>query len=153
MSKKKKRQGAPNWAVYDNPMSNYGFIYCDLLKSKQFQQLTAAPKAFLLTCFVSARDPKNYGCLIKHYQEKNRALNPDDGYAIYADDSMLKDWRQGYFVFSSKQLAEYGYSSQQACNYFRVLEQAGFIDKVEANQIRMKVNVYRFSTRWKNKTC
>ena len=54
------------------------------------------------------------------------------------------------FVFPAKQQLEYGLQRTNSQRYFKELIEKGFIEKYESNKHRKKINVYRFSSKWKD---
>ena len=146
MGRRKSTRGAPEWAVEDNPFSKFGFLYTDLLKSATFQALSTPARLFYLVCVGHSHDDTARACLRNHLKEDNafcdRPTDTDIEYCL----------QSGYFVFPAKQLREYGYERRHGWKLMDELIAAGFVEKMENNKTRRKVNVYRFSTRWKNKT-
>lgn len=110
---------------------NYGIVYEDMAKSEIYKSLNIGAKQFYTVCRIHARTKASTQCLYKHAKEDCEKYN------------------SSYFVFPMKQLAEYGYQRQNAKKYFDELIQKGFIERVESNAHRYKVNVYRFSDKWK----
>ena len=47
-------------------------------------------------------------------------------------------------------IIEYGLQRTNSQRYFKELIEKGFIEKYESNKHRKKVNVYRFSSKWKD---
>lgn len=69
-------------------------------------------------------------------------------YAAEVNKSEYKA-ENGYFVFPEKHMNQYGLDKGNGSKLLAILEKAGFIDCVERNGHRKKINVYRFSDRWK----
>lgn len=154
-----KASKIPAWAYYKDKHSCYDVLYIDMFLSPEFQALKRTEQLFYFVCRVQSRDKECRRCLVKHFY--NDATNPfidadlrgdeERKYIIQNDIShKLKD---GYFVFPAKHLAKYGYSRSQGFKLLTALADKGFIEKVEKNQTRHKVNVYKFSDKWKQKHC
>jgi len=142
----KSTKRAPDWAIDDNPYSKYGFLYCDLLKSKKYQALSKPAQLFYLVCIGNSHDDKARACLKEHVKRDNVFC----GRPEYTDIEYF--FEHGYFVFPARQLREYGYTRAYGWKLMQELIDAGFVEKKENNKARQQVNVYKFSTRWKNKT-
>ncbi len=109
----------------------YGRLYEGMMKHGSFKKLSIGTRMFYVLCRVQAQSEEGRRCLYAHGKDECRKYNPDVE-----------------FVFPAKHLEEYGIRRQNATNYFRELEKAGFIMKVEQNNHRQKVNVYRFIHKW-----
>lgn len=110
----------------------FGTVYDGMLKSRAYKKLSIGAKQFYTYCRVQAKSSHGTSCLYKHGAE----------YGISYNDSC--------FVFPYTHLAMYGIDRSNACRYFKELEAAGFIKKVESNKTIKKVNVYEFVDGWKN---
>lgn len=114
----------------------YGTLFDSMCKSSQYQSLSIGARHFYTLCRVQAKSTHGTSCLHKHAQEYGRT------YSEYC------------FVFPAKHLSMYGIDRANASRYFKELENAGFIKKVEKNNNQQKVNVYEFSCEWKTQnTC
>lgn len=147
MSQRKKNP-VPEWQYHDNAYGSFAIIRADIAKSPQFQALSAPARLFYFICNMQAREPKAQATLIKHFEE----VNVFKGNPKEADTSFYKDWNKGYFVFPKDHLKKYGYKQPYAVKLMKELIEAGFIEKVEDNSKIWKVNVYRFSGKFKQNT-
>lgn len=144
MARKSTKQ-APVWAFESNPYSKYGFLYVDLMKSLKFQAMTKQAQLFYMVCLANYHDDVARASLKKHIREDNLFNGRDE----FADiDYYLSN---GYFVMPAKHMEEYGYKRSNGCKLITELIDHGFVEKVENNKHRKKVNVYRFSAKWKSK--
>ena len=109
---------------------NYGIIYEDMLKHPVYKSLSLGAKQFYTICRIQARSKASTQCLYKHGVETG----------VEYDTSC--------FVLTSKHLEQYGYRRNHSTRYFNELIEKGFIERVENNAHRHKVNVYRFSRKW-----
>jgi hypothetical protein len=81
---------------------------------------------------VQSKSNRGKSCLYKHKEE----------YGI--------DYTENCFVFPASHMQRYGIERSNGSNYLKQLIVAGFIEKVENNKAVKKVNVYKFSNKWKN---
>jgi hypothetical protein len=110
---------------------NYGTMYESLRTSGAFQSLTIGAQLFYADCRIQYMSNGGKACLHKHAQECGR------------------EYDEHCFVFPSSHLQRYGYDRSNASKYIKQLVAAGFIEIVENNKPRKKVNVYRFVETWK----
>lgn len=132
MSRKQKKPFKDDYACVGNDYY-FGTMYESMCKSEAYQSLTIGARLFYMNCRVQSRSNDGKKCLYNHCKEFERQYD----YTIY-------------FVFPASHLEKYGYNRSNAVRYFNELEEKGFIEKVEKNQIRKKINVYRFSRKWKD---
>lgn len=111
---------------------NYGTIYESMLKSKQFQSLSNPAKLLYIYCRTQQRTKSGRACLFNHSEEEGHA------------------YPESCFVFPAKQQEEYGLTRTNTSRYFKELMDKGFIRLYEGNKHRKKVNVYQFSSKWKD---
>ena len=109
----------------------FGTIYDGMCQSKQYQSLSIGARQFYTLCRVQSRSSHGKACLSRHGQEENTT------YTDYC------------FCFPAKHLKLYGVDRSNANRYLNELINAGFIDLLEQNKHRKKINVYCFSSRWK----
>lgn len=145
MARRKSTKQAPTWAVDNNPYSKYGFLYVDLMKSLKFQSMSKQAQLFYIVCLANYHDDVARASLKKHIRDDNLLAGRDEFTDV---DYYLSN---GYFVMPAKHMEEYGYKRSNGSKLLSELIEHGFIDKVENNKHRKKVNVYKFSTRWKSK--
>lgn len=134
MSRSKKKQYKPDIYASVGVNDNFGCIYDGMLKSKAFQELHPGAKIFYVICRVQAQTSKGKQCLFMHGQDADRNYN-----------------EKCDFVFPAKHMREYGYKRENGHKYLQELIEAGFIEKKECNKPQKKVNVYSFSTKWKER--
>lgn len=137
----------PGWAYYDNPVSTFGIIYADMLKSKQYQNLSCGGKQFLTTCIVNASTEKAKECLYNALKERYALL--DEKKTEQDIRSEVYDKNRKYFVFPKCQYEQYGYSKGDSGKYFKELKEKGFIRTKQDGKTNRKVNIYEFITDWK----
>lgn len=114
-------------------VDTFGTVFESMCKSEAYKGLTIGAKHFYTLCRVQSRSKTGRSCLFKHQQVYGINYNPEI-----------------YFVFPAKQMEEYGEKRQNGHRYFKELEQAGFIEIAENNSHIKKVNVYKFSDKWKS---
>lgn len=145
---RKKHKYAPDWAYEDNPLSKFGMIYVDYLKSRQYQALSCGARQFLTVCIVNASSEKAKECLFNALADYYRALGiekskEDLNREVYENSPL--------FVIPKAQYEQYGYTKSYVYKYLKELKEHGFIkDRFNGKNSR-KVNVYEFSTEWKKK--
>ncbi len=110
---------------------NFGTVYESLVKSKQFQSLSMPAKLIYVYCRINANTSNGRACLYNHGKEEETSYTPN------------------HFVFPAGQQAEYGLKRTNTHRYLKELVNAGFIELCEQNKHRQKVNVYKFSSKWK----
>jgi hypothetical protein len=111
---------------------NFGTIFDSMCTDKSFQRLSIAARLFYCYCRVQAKTTRCTACLYEHAKEFGKTYN------------------QNCFVFPASHLALYGYDRSNASRYFKELENAGFIRKLEPNKHMKRVNVYEFCDTWKD---
>ncbi|MCR5836708.1 MAG: hypothetical protein K6G88_09385 [Lachnospiraceae bacterium] len=109
----------------------FGTIYDGMCRSETYRKLHIGAKHFYTLCRVQSRSSHGKACLYKHAKEWGTNYN------------------ENYFVFPASHLEMYGIERSNAHKYFKELQEAGFIRKVECNKHIHKVNVYEFSDKWK----
>ena len=133
MGRRKRSKEPQPYADVGN--TNFAQVRDGLLQSAEFQALTVGERYFYITCLVQARTKKCSQCLYMHGREDGR----EEPYSKLC------------FVFPAAHMKEYGYESGNGSKYLHALMEKGFIERVESNKHRQKVNVYRFTDKWKNK--
>ena len=131
MGRKKKSKEEMPFADVGN--TNFGMVRDGLLQSPFFQSLTIGERYFYIVCLVEAKTSKSRRCLYNHGKENGKE-------ELY---STLD------FVFPAAHMRLYGFDSGNGSRYLKSLIEKGFLERVEGNKPRQQVNVYRFSTRWK----
>ena len=111
----------------------FGTMYDSMCKDKIYKSLHVATRQFYVLCRVQARSKSGRNCLFNHCQGYEYQYDPEE-----------------YFVFPAKHQEEYGVKRQNGKEYLKELVSKGFIEVVENNKHRRKVNVYKFSTKWKD---
>ena len=120
-------------ASISNRDKYFGIIYEGMCKSEQFQKLSRKAQIVYVLCRVHAHTQKCKACLYNHAKEEGRTYGPD------------------CFVFPDCQQDDYGEHDHSNFNkYMKQLINAGFIDLIENNKHRFKINVYSFSSKWKS---
>lgn len=111
---------------------NFGTLFPSMLESDIFQSLSNPAKILYMACRVVSKTEEASKCLYAHSCEDNVKYTEYD------------------FVCSAKFIERYaGINRKNATKYFNELIEKGFIEKLEANKHRKDVNVYSFSTKWK----
>lgn len=132
MSNRHKSKGKYNDVYASNKSDdNYGTVFNSMCQSKAYQNLPIGARQFYVLCRVQSMSAHGKACLYKHSEEYGRLYHERD------------------FVFPSSHLKRYGVDRSNACKYFRLLVEAGFIEIRECNKHIQKVNVYSFSDKWK----
>lgn len=144
------KRGIPPWSYEDNPYSRYGVIYVDMLKSPKFQSLSNPAKLLYLTMTAHAREEKAIECLYNAILDLDELLGlntpkMDIDRTVYQSDFK-------YFVFPLRQYKQYGLESKGVYKYSRELLAAGFIENPVRQTHLKRVNIYQFSTHWKEKS-
>lgn len=127
----RKKQKFTDCAASLGASDYFGTVFDGMCQSKAYQSLNLSARHFYTLCRVQARSPHGRACLYRHGEEFG---------VTYTDRD---------FVFPSKHLQLYGVDRGNAHKCFRKLIEAGFIEKREGNKHMKKVNVYRFSEKWK----
>ncbi len=110
----------------------FGTVFDGMLQHEAFKALSIGAKLFYVYCRVQSKTSRGKACLYKHGNEYGIIYNEND------------------FVFPASHLKDYKIDRSNATRYFYELEKAGFIEKKERNNHIKKVNVYTFSSKWKN---
>ncbi|MBR6172760.1 MAG: hypothetical protein IKQ49_06270 [Eubacterium sp.] len=131
MGRKKKAKTPQPYADIGN--TNFAMVRDGLLQSAAFQALTVGERYFYIVCLVQARTQKCGKCLYNHAREDGK-------------EEPYSEWS---FVFPAAHMRAYGYDSGNGSRYLQMLTEKGFIERVENNKHRQRVNVYRFTTKWK----
>lgn len=113
---------------------HYGQIYPSMMKSDRFKSLTNVEKLLLFTCIAEASSEEGRRCLYRHGEAEGKHYDPNQ-----------------FFVFPNSHMVSFGLEPRNSRKSLKVLIQNGFVEKVEDNHCRRLVNVYKFSTNWKNK--
>lgn len=130
---RKKVQAKPDFNASAGEKDRYfARIYPGMLQSKAFQSLTPGARVFYICCRTQASSSEGRSCLFKHGKEFGVMYNPETT-----------------FVFPTSHLERYGYKRPNAIKYFRELTDAGFIQVIENNSVRFRVNVYAFASKWR----
>ena len=128
MRAKKKTQN--DYYASLNANDKWNTIYTGMLKHKNYKKLSIGARMFYIYCRANAFEGR--AVLYRHGKEENKT---------YSDN---------VFCFTSSQQAEYGVDRANGKRWFDELIKAGFIEVVEQNKHRMRVNVYAFSSKWKD---
>lgn len=144
------KRGIPPWSYEDNPYSRYGSICVDMLKSSKFQSLSNPAKLLYLTMTAHSREEKAIECLYNAILDLDELLGlntpkMDIDRTVYQSDFK-------YFVFPLRQYKQYGLESKGVYKYSRELLAAGFIENPVRQTHLKRVNIYQFSTHWKEKS-
>ena len=111
----------------------FAMIYDSMLKHPAFIKLSPTAKIIYMLCRNQATCREGRQCLHEH-SKRTGVTYPDS-----------------CFVFPAKQQEQYGYTGRaNVSKYLNELTKAGFIKSYEKNQHRFKVNVYQFTSEWKN---
>lgn len=129
---KKKRVKYSDYFASSEANDNFGTIFNSMCKCKKFQELPPAARWFYALCRVESQTSESKACLYRHASLEAREYAPN------------------CFVFPAKHQEQYGIKRQNGSEYFKLLIDAGFIEYEENNAHRKVVNVYRFSTKWKD---
>ena len=111
--------------------THFGMIYEGMCKHKSFQKLSTSEKIFYVLCRVQSQTAQGKRCLYNH--------------------SKFEDYQypENCFVFPSKHMQEYGIKHQNGSRCLKALCEKGFLNRLENNTYRGRVNVYQFSDKWK----
>ena len=108
-------------------------VYNSLLMHPNFMRLKPAVRYMYICCRVQSHTKDGRACLFKHSQDTYTQYNAEQ-----------------FFVFPAKHMLKYGVDRSNGRKWIAELIQAGFIEEIEQNKHRYKVNVYRFSDAWKD---
>ena len=118
----------------------FGTLYEVMFTDPAFLELSNPAKLLYLACRCHATSKRAIQCLYNFLSSEGKTPYP------------FEDARYGMqFVFPESHLKLYGFSRQHAAKYFKELVKAGFLDKVESNGHRFKMNLWEFSDRWKSR--
>lgn len=110
----------------------FATVYDSMLTSEQFKRLSPTAKYLYVACRNQLTSKRGRETLFNHGKEFE---------IVYPDNC---------FVFPAKHLKEYGFTDRSnGTKYLNELEQAGFIRKYECNKHCKKVNVYQFTSKWR----
>lgn len=129
---KKKEYKPDYYASLGNAKDTFSTLYDSMITSEKFKQLSLPAKNVYYLCRNQYTSRRGRECLYNHAKE----------YGITYPD--------GCFVFPAKHSEVYGLKRAYVSKYLTELEKAGFIKRYENNKHTWKVNVYQFSTEWKN---
>lgn len=115
----------------EGKVDTFAMIYNTMLIHKNFVELSPSAKITYLYCRNQATNTKGRQCLYNHGQEFER------------------EYTGNYFTFPAKHAEAYGMKRQNLNKYLNELIKKGFIEKVESNKNQQKVNIYKFSSKWK----
>lgn len=133
MAFKKKTFKPDYFASRCGAKETYGTIYYSLLTDEKFLKLSNMARYLYVCCRVQSTSRLGRECLYNHGNEEG---------VVYGE---------GCFVLPAKHQREYGLNDRgNVAKWMKELIDAGFVDKLETNKHRKKVNVYRFSTRWRD---
>ena len=121
-----------NACIGNNKHENFGSIYESMVKSEQFKALSNPARMLYVLSRIQHKSSTGKACLHNHGEE----------FGVKYPDAC--------FVFPAKQQLEYGLQRTNTHRYFNELIEKGFIEKYESNKDRKKINVYRFSSKWKD---
>ena len=147
---KKKSSRLPPWLYEDNPVSSFGIITADLLRSKQYQSLSNTAKHLLVVLIAHAKTREAQQCCFNALQEYLIATGSGADSARY-DASYLVHTEGRAFVFPPKHYREYGFERRTVCKYMAELKDGGFVEVKFSGKNQYSVNVYLFSEKWKKK--
>lgn len=137
----------PEWSYEDNPFSRFARVTDDLIKSKKFRALGKSVQMFYIACMTHAKTEKAQECLYNALKERHELLgNPLSEFDL---NRMVHDEQGLMFVFPKKHYEEYGYSPAYAAKNFKSLVDNGFLEVVQHGKQNKKVNIYKFSKKWK----
>ncbi len=131
---RKRKDNRDLYASLDADDRTFTRIYPGLITSQAYQNLSLGAKHFYVLCRCQAASKEGRQVLFNHGKE----------YGIQYGESD--------FVFPASHLEKFGIKRQNSWKYFKELEETGFIEKREENKHLKRVNVYSFSTRWKQFT-
>ena len=151
MSRNKKGSRLPPWLYEDNPVSSFGLVTSDLLKSKQFQGLSNPAKHLLIVLIVHARTREGQQCCFNALKEYFMGLGAKEDGARF-DASNLVHTEGKAFVFPAKHYKGYGFEKRTVCKYMSELKEKGFVEVKLCGKNQYKPNIYLFSEKWKKKT-
>ncbi len=129
----KKQSNYTDYNASNGVNDNFGTIYAGMCKSDAFKSLNISLRFFYVVCRVQSQSKEGRQCLYRHCEEEGTKYD-----------------HHTHFVFPASHIEEYGYDRRNAFKYLNELANAGFIEKVENNKHRKKVNVYRFVSKWKD---
>lgn len=133
MASKKKTFKPDKFASKEGNHESFGTVYHSMVTDDKFKKLSNMAKEVYFYCRIQLTSKESRECLFNHGKEQD---------ITYGD---------GCFVFPSKHQQGYGFMDRgNFSGWMQELINAGFIERVEHNKHRRKVNVYRFSTRWKD---
>jgi len=158
--KKKRVKQIPRYLYYDDPWANFSMVTDNLLRAKQFQELSAAAKNFYVICCTHKKTAQQSQCLymaLKEYYQTIGEEKPDIEIS-YEAGTCKKSYRESdKFVIPQSHLAEYGISPQYASKLKKELIAKGFIrifanGKHKHNAYDKRVTIYEFINDWKKST-
>ena len=142
---KRRKNKPPEWATLSG--KSFTRIYSDLISSEAFKALGAATKALYIACAVHQTTKECKQCLVAALSERVYAKGGTD-----ADVENALKWEKGLFVFPEKQARKYGWTHNNISRGMKELVDSGFVEIVQAGKHQRKVNIYKFSDKWKSKT-
>ncbi len=142
-----KLRKLPEYSYDDNGFSAFGFVSADLMKSKQFQNLSPPARLLYITCIAHRNEEKARECLSLRLSEINEQCGC--GWSTSEIKRLSNDPKGEYFVFPACQYQEYGFKYGWFSKYMSELIDAGFICRKWGGRNQYTVTVYSFDKRWK----
>lgn len=134
MARGKKQAYKPDYfASKGGTHETFGMIYDSLMKSEQFKELPLYARYIYVACRNQINSKSCRETLYNHGKESGI------------------DYPDNCFVFPAKQQKEYGFNDRSNFSKgMKELIEAGFIKLYENNRYTWNVNVYQFSSAWKD---
>lgn len=105
-------------------------MFVELFKNPKFYSLSQGAQNLWLRCYCECRGYSGRSVLDKYGEQEG------------------KNYPQHYFTFPEAHFETYGIPRNSARRWLRELIDAGFIEVIERNGHRRKVNVYAFTDKW-----
>lgn len=134
-NQRKSKSRSPDYnASMSGTHETFAMMYDSMLKHPTFIMLSPTAKIIYMLCRNQATCKEGRQCLYNH-SKKTGVIYPEN-----------------CFVFPARHLEQYGYADRgNATKYLKELINAGFIKIYEQNGHRFKLNIYQFSSVWKDK--
>lgn len=140
----------PSWKYNSNPYSKFTMLYEDLFLSPEFQALDHATQHFYICCRINAITDNGWGALVKHTKERNARMDLSKMQSTQEMNERM-DNDNGYFVMPAAHMKRFGYTRQHGYKLMKKLIDAGFVEEVENNKSQLKMNCYKFSSKFKSR--
>lgn len=134
MSKGRKQTFKPPYSAscaQGNQLDPFGIVCESMCKTKAFQDLPPSVKVMYVYCRVQSMSVDGRRCLYQHAKQYERTYSTD------------------CFVFPASHMERFGLDRRNAKKQINHLVNAGFLEIVESNRQQKVVNVYCFSSKWK----